>query len=102
MNSYRGPGLREGLRILGQVRNLGIPVLIPEEYIADLSVRMGLYRRIGQLALRDDSTFAADLVITVTLHPGHDYGWLWDAPRVLDTTYRVGAERFAWSADLTS
>src|SRR5207253_2818059 len=26
--------------------NLGIPVLIPEEYVADLSVRMGLYRRI--------------------------------------------------------
>ena len=27
--------------------NLGIPVLIPEEYVADLSVRMGLYRRLG-------------------------------------------------------
>jgi 2-dehydro-3-deoxyphosphooctonate aldolase (KDO 8-P synthase) len=27
VNSYRGPGLREGLRILREVRNLGIPVL---------------------------------------------------------------------------
>jgi 2-dehydro-3-deoxyphosphooctonate aldolase (KDO 8-P synthase) len=26
-SSYRGPGLREGLRILGEVRQLGIPVL---------------------------------------------------------------------------
>jgi 2-dehydro-3-deoxyphosphooctonate aldolase (KDO 8-P synthase) len=27
VNSYRGPGLKEGLRILGEVRKLGIPVL---------------------------------------------------------------------------
>src|SRR5205814_7482559 len=42
--------------------NLGIPVLIPEEYVADLSVRMGLYRRIGQLAnQREIDAFAAEL-----------------------------------------
>ena len=27
VNSYRGPGLKQGLRILGEVRKLGIPVL---------------------------------------------------------------------------
>jgi 2-dehydro-3-deoxyphosphooctonate aldolase (KDO 8-P synthase) len=27
MNSYRGPGIEDGLRILGEVRKLGIPVL---------------------------------------------------------------------------
>ncbi len=27
VSSYRGPGLKEGLRILGKVRELGIPVL---------------------------------------------------------------------------
>src|SRR6266480_1230284 len=27
VNSYRGPGLKEGLRILGEVRKLGIAVL---------------------------------------------------------------------------
>jgi transcription-repair coupling factor (superfamily II helicase) len=43
--------------------NLGIPVLIPEEYVADLSVRMGLYRRIGQLANQGEiDAFAAELV----------------------------------------
>jgi len=43
--------------------NLGIPVLLPEEYIADLSVRMGLYRRIGALANQlDIDSFAAELV----------------------------------------
>ena len=30
--------------------NLGLPVLIPEKYVADLPVRLGLYRRIGALA----------------------------------------------------
>ena len=43
--------------------NLGIPVLLPEEYIADLSVRMGLYRRIGALAIQAEiDSFAAELV----------------------------------------
>ena len=43
--------------------NLGIPVLMPEEYIADLSVRMGLYRRIGALANQAEiDSFAAELV----------------------------------------
>jgi transcription-repair coupling factor (superfamily II helicase) len=30
--------------------NLGLPVLIPETYVTDLPVRLGLYRRIGSLA----------------------------------------------------
>ncbi len=30
--------------------NLGLPVLIPEDYVKDLPVRLGLYRRIGALA----------------------------------------------------
>jgi len=30
--------------------NLGLPVLIPEDYVRDLPVRLGLYRRIGTLA----------------------------------------------------
>ena len=43
--------------------NLGIPVLIPEEYVSDLSVRMGLYRRIGALATQGEiDAFAAEMV----------------------------------------
>lgn len=42
--------------------NLGVPVLIPETYVADLHVRLGLYRRIAEL---DDQAeidaFAAEL-----------------------------------------
>src|SRR6185312_9740071 len=43
--------------------NLGIPILIPEEYVADLSVRMGLYRRLGGLTTQAEiDSFAAELV----------------------------------------
>ncbi len=36
------------------------------------------------------------LAIIVTLHPGHDYGWLRSVPEVLDCTYRTpgGKRRF--------
>ena len=43
--------------------NLGIPVLIPEEYVPDLAVRMGLYRRLGGLTSQAEiDSFAAELV----------------------------------------
>jgi len=43
--------------------NLGIPVLIPEEYVPDLAVRMGLYRRLGGLTSQTEiDSFATELV----------------------------------------
>jgi transcription-repair coupling factor (superfamily II helicase) len=43
--------------------NLGLPVLIPETYVSDLSVRLGLYRRIGGLQNDAESeALAAELV----------------------------------------
>jgi transcription-repair coupling factor (superfamily II helicase) len=42
---------------------LGLPVLIPETYVRDLPVRLGLYRRIGALASdADTEAMAAELV----------------------------------------
>ena len=42
---------------------IGTPVLIPETYVADLPVRLGLYRRIAQLLdRREIDAFAAELV----------------------------------------
>ncbi|MEM8699349.1 MAG: transcription-repair coupling factor, partial [Pseudomonadota bacterium] len=42
--------------------NLGVPVLIPEGYIEDLDVRLGLYRRLSGLEKRTDlEAFAAEL-----------------------------------------
>jgi transcription-repair coupling factor (superfamily II helicase) len=43
--------------------SLGLPVLIPEAYVRDLPVRLGLYRRIGGLASDGESdAMAAELV----------------------------------------
>lgn len=43
--------------------NLGVPVLIPEEYVSDLGLRLGLYRRLSTLTTRSEiDTFAAELV----------------------------------------
>ena len=42
---------------------LGLPVLIPESYVKDLPVRLGLYRRIGGLASdAETEAMAAELV----------------------------------------
>ena len=41
---------------------IGMPVLIPEDYVADLAVRLSLYRRLADLDTDDEiDNFAADL-----------------------------------------
>ena len=43
--------------------NLGTSVLIPESYVSDLDVRLGLYRRLSQLEGRQQiEAFAAELI----------------------------------------
>ncbi|HET8726178.1 MAG TPA: transcription-repair coupling factor, partial [Alphaproteobacteria bacterium] len=43
--------------------NLGLPVMIPEDYVADLNVRLDLYRRIARLVDRAEiDAFAAELI----------------------------------------
>jgi transcription-repair coupling factor (superfamily II helicase) len=43
--------------------NLGVSVLIPEDYVPDLDVRLGLYRRLGGLAKKVElEGFAAELI----------------------------------------
>src|SRR5205814_8988727 len=42
---------------------IGTPVLIPEAYVADLGVRLGLYRRVAQLtSARERDAFGAELI----------------------------------------
>ncbi|MGG7568651.1 transcription-repair coupling factor [Rhodovulum sp. DZ06] len=42
--------------------NLGVPVLIPEEYVPDLDVRLGLYRRLSSLETKEElEGFGAEL-----------------------------------------
>ena len=43
--------------------NLGVPVLIPEKYVPDLDVRLGLYRRLSGLHSKAElESFAAELI----------------------------------------
>ncbi|MGC1503673.1 MAG: transcription-repair coupling factor [Sulfitobacter sp.] len=43
--------------------NLGVPVLIPEAYVPDLDVRLGLYRRLSDLSTKVElEGFAAELI----------------------------------------
>ncbi|MCI5042382.1 MAG: transcription-repair coupling factor, partial [Donghicola eburneus] len=43
--------------------NLGVPVLIPEDYVPDLDVRLGLYRRLSELTKKVElEGFAAELI----------------------------------------
>ncbi len=43
--------------------NLGVPVLIPEEYVPDLDLRLGLYRRLSALTTKVElEGFAAELI----------------------------------------
>ncbi|WP_370255291.1 transcription-repair coupling factor [Nioella sp.] len=43
--------------------NLGVPVLIPADYVPDLDVRLGLYRRLSQLHTKVElEGFAAELI----------------------------------------
>ena len=45
------------------VINLGVPVLIPEDYVPDLDVRLGLYRRLSSLSTKVElEGFAAELI----------------------------------------
>ncbi|MCV2881078.1 transcription-repair coupling factor [Actibacterium sp. XHP0104] len=43
--------------------NLGVPVLIPDDYVTDLDVRLGLYRRLSNLTTKVElEGFAAELI----------------------------------------
>jgi len=43
--------------------NLGVPVMIPEDYVPDLDIRLGLYRRLSSLATKVElEGFAAELI----------------------------------------
>ncbi len=56
-------GLSEADDQLAPQINLGVPVLIPEVYVPDLDVRLGLYRRLSALSTKVElEGFAAELI----------------------------------------
>ncbi len=56
-------GLTEADETWAPQINLGVPVLIPAEYVPDLDVRLGLYRRLSNLSTKVElEGFAAELI----------------------------------------
>ncbi|WP_316013115.1 transcription-repair coupling factor [Roseobacter sp. HKCCA0434] len=62
LKSGQGEGLSDDGQWSPQI-NLGVPVLIPEAYVPDLDVRLGLYRRLSTLDRKVElEGFAAELI----------------------------------------
>ncbi|MEH6835282.1 transcription-repair coupling factor [Falsihalocynthiibacter arcticus] len=63
IRSGAGEGLSDDNDQWAPQINLGVPVLIPETYVPDLDVRLGLYRRLSGLTLKVElEGFAAELI----------------------------------------
>jgi transcription-repair coupling factor (superfamily II helicase) len=63
LRAERGKKSRASERDWTPTIALGLPVLIPETYVKDLPVRLGLYRRIGALSSSEETeAMAAELV----------------------------------------
>ena len=74
--------------------NLGVPVLIPEDYVPDLDVRLGLYRRLSALETKTElEGFAAELHDRFGKVP-REVDTLLAVVRVKTMCRRAGIERF--------
>ena len=63
VSSLRTGGEGDGEEAWSPQISVGAPVLIPEEYVPDLNVRMSLYRRLSELENQADlDGFAAELI----------------------------------------
>ncbi len=63
VSSLRAGGTEESTDTWSPQIGLGAPVLIPEEYVPDLNVRMSLYRRLAEIEQKSDiEGFAAELI----------------------------------------
>ena len=93
--SYK-PGIQDvrespALEIIGALLENGVNVDYHDPLVDEVKVDGEVLRSVPAPGPSD-----YDLVLTVTAHPNHDYGWLSDCARVLDGTYRLpgGLERF--------
>ncbi|MEX0970550.1 MAG: transcription-repair coupling factor [Paracoccaceae bacterium] len=73
--------------------NLGVPVLIPAEYVADLDVRLGLYRRLSALSSKVDlEGFAAEMIDRFGPLP-REVSMLMNIVRIKNACRRAGIAR---------
>ncbi len=72
---------------------LGVPVLIPEDYVPDLDVRLGLYRRLSELSTKVElEGFAAELIDRFGKLP-KEINWLLTIVRIKAMCLKAGIAR---------
>jgi transcription-repair coupling factor (superfamily II helicase) len=87
-------GLSEADETWAPQINLGVPVLIPEDYVPDLDVRLGLYRRLSALHEKVElEGFAAELIDRFGKLP-KEVNTLLNIVRVKAQCKRAGIARF--------
>jgi len=85
-----------GVEIISWLAAEGVPVEYHDPLVPVLRIDDEDLHSIDPDPRRDASGFGPedyDLVIVVTIQPGHDYGWLRRCPQVLDCTYSEPAGR---------
>jgi UDP-N-acetyl-D-glucosamine dehydrogenase len=87
------------LEIIGRLRAEGAQVDFHDPLIPELRLGEHTLASVDPDPRRDASGLGPedyDLAIVITVHPGHDYGWLRRCDLVLDCTYRTpaGGRRF--------
>lgn len=85
-----------GVEIISWLLAEGVPVEYHDPLVPVLWIDGEELRGIDPDPRRDPSGFGPedyDLVIVVTVQPGHDYGWLRRCPAVLDCTYSAPTGR---------
>ncbi len=82
--------------IIARLLEEGANVDYHDPLVPEISIGGTLLRSVDPDPRRDASGFGPedyDLALVVTVHPGHDYGWMLRCPTVLDCTYRTEAGR---------
>ena len=73
--------------------NVGVSVLIPENYVNDLNLRMGLYRRLGDIKSPEDvEAFAAELIDRFGSLP-QEVKQLLQIIKIKNLCYKAGIEK---------
>jgi len=82
--------------IIARLLEEGANVDYHDPLVPEISIGGTLLRSVDPDPRRDASGFGPedyDLALVVTVHPGHDYGWMLRCHTVLDCTYRTEAGR---------
>jgi nucleotide sugar dehydrogenase len=82
--------------IIGRLIAEGADVDYHDPLVPEISIDGQLLRSVDPDPRRDASGFGPEdyeLVVILTVHPNHDYGWMLRCERVLDCTYRTPAGR---------